>query len=175
MLPRFLLTLDLEVCFDITGLTIPFKGDVTALVTGVGLAVEGPEEGTIGVFIPDFVPFRAPKRGVASPFALAVSMREMLGRFGSEITASGRESSSNIGTSASVSLIGEGTVIAPVTSPDGCKRINEAGVAGLCLCALAVKFGDWPRIAGLGFADAGFGGGPMSSLKGSGDIDSELV
>lgn len=62
-------------------------------------------------------------------------------------------------------------MIAPVTSPFGCKRINEAGVAGL----LAIKLGDWPRMAGLGFADAGLGGGPITSVKGSGDIDSELV
>jgi hypothetical protein len=142
-------------------------GEVTALVSRVGLGLPGVLNGpSLGVF-------RADTRGVMSPPPIAVSRRDMSAGPTSVAAASGRARSSSIGNSPCCSCIVEGTETWSWEFLD-CNRISEAGVAGDGRWALASMFGDWfGRRAGEGFADVGFGGGPIDgSDKGSGEMES---
>jgi hypothetical protein len=97
MLPRFLLVLLLSSGRRAdTGLGVAPRGDVTALASGVFLAVP---DGVLSGPVLDVL--RADKRGVASPFAAEVSILPRLGRPVLLAAGSGREKSSSIENSPS--------------------------------------------------------------------------
>lgn len=153
------------------GLETELMGEATVLARGDGFVVEGPalRRGA------DFGPLLAETRGVASPFAAAVSMFGRVER-GSIVAASGRIKSSSMGMSSPCcSWMVDGTDT-PEGESFGFRRMSEAGVAGIVPAPLGPMLGDllFARMAGDCRAECGFGGGRIRpSESGSGDIESE--